>query len=246
MNGENLTWAILAVALVTTLIGLIVARRRRVYLRPIAAYTALPLLAADAVEGAKRLHFSMGSSAVGSTSTVAALASAGVIYQMAKRLAVSPRTPLVTLSDPVTLALAQDTLRRAYVYRQTMPYFRPSAAAWFPHGDRSLVFAAGAASLANDADVSSSVLLGRFGAEMALLGEGALRRDQGMVAHSDYLEGQAIAFVQANDVLLGEELYAGAAYLSGRPVEQGSVLALDVLRWLVILGILAYALQTAL
>jgi hypothetical protein len=91
--------------------------------------------------------------------------------------------------------------------------------------------------------VYSSVLLGRFGFEIALLGEGALRHDQALIAHSDLVEGQAVAFAQADHLLIGEELYAGAAYLGGRPLERGGLIALDVLRWLVILGIVVAALQ---
>ena len=123
--------------------------------------------------------------------------------------------------------------------------YRSNAAAWYPQGPRSLAFAAGVSSLAADADVDSSVLLGRFGYEMALIGEGALRHSQRLIAHSDLVEGQAIAFAQADQVLVGEELYAGAAYLDGTAFEQGSVFALDVLRWLAIMGILVAAIQAA-
>lgn len=245
MNNAELTWVLLAVALAATLAGRILLARRRLFLRPIPAYQVLPAQAADAVESSNRIHFSMGSSALGESSTLSALAAAEVIYRLSERLAVSRQTPLVTLSQPLTLPLAQDTLRRAYEFRQNMPHYRSSAAAWYPQGARSLTFAAGAASLAADANAHSNVMLGRFGVEMALLGESALRHDQGVIAHSDLPEGQAVAFVQAEQALLGEELYVGPAYLNGSPLERGGVVALDVLRWLVILGIIVTAVQAA-
>ena len=46
-------------------------------------------------------------------------------------------------------------------------------------------------------------------------------------------------------MLLGEELYVGPAYLDGSALEWGGVFALDVLRWLIILGILLAALEAA-
>jgi hypothetical protein len=244
MDNSELTWIVLAIALVATLIGRIMVRRRALTVRPIPAYIVLPETAADAVESDNRVHFSMGSSGVGSAGTVSALVSAEVIYRMSERLAINPRMPLVTLSDPLTLPLAQDTLRRAYESRGRLASFRSAAAAWFPQGGRSLAFAAGASSLAADADVYSSILLGRYGFEMALLGESALRHDQTLIAHSDLVEGQAIAFAQADHVLIGEELYVAPAYMGDGLLAQGGVIALDFLRWLVIAGIVVAALQS--
>jgi hypothetical protein len=245
MNNSALTPYVLLIALVATIAGMALARRRKLLLRPLPAYVVLPELAADAVESAYLVHFSLGSSAVGEASTLSALASAEVVYRMVERLAVSRRTPLITLSNPLTLPLAQDTLRRAFEYRQQLPTYRSSAAAWYPQGPRSLAFAAGIASLAADVDVSSNVALGRFGIELAVLGESALRHDQALLAHSDLLEGQAVAVAQAEQVLLGEELYVGPAYMSGKPFDFGGVVALEVLRWLVILGIVLAAIQAA-
>ena len=243
IDHAALIWSLVAIAFAAMLAGRFIVRRFRPYMRPIPAYERLPVLAADAVESAQRIHFSLGSSAIGETSTVAALVSAEIVYRLAERLAISRQMPLVTLSNPMTLPLAQDTLRRAYEYRRTMDRYRSSAAAWYPQGPRSLAFAAGVASLAADADVESHIVLGRFGPELALIGEGALRHEQGMIAHSDLVEGQAVAFAQADELLIGEELYVGPGYLNGTALERGSVFAQDMLRWLVILGIVLVALQ---
>lgn len=244
MNNAELTWVLLAIAFAATIAGRFVVRRFKPRFRAIPAYAVLPELAADAVESDNRIHFSMGSSALGSASTISALASAEVIYRMSERLAISRQSPLITLSDPMTLPLAQDTLRRAYEYRQNIDYYRRTAAMWYPAGPRSLAFAAGVASLAADYDVDSSIILGRFGVELAFIGESAMRRDQALIAHSDLVEGQAVAYVQADQVLLGEELYAGPAYMNGNALEKGGLIALDTLRWLTILGIIVAALQS--
>jgi hypothetical protein len=246
INNTGLTLAVLAMAFAATMMGRFIARRFSLRHRPILAYAVLPEMAADAVESNYRLHFSMGSSALGETSTISALVSAEIIYRMAVRLAISHQTPLITTSSTMTLPLAQDTLRRAFEYRQNAAFYHSSAAAWYPQGARSMVFAAGVASLSADKDAASNVLLGRFGYEAAWIGESALRYDQGLIMHSDLVEGQALAYAQADHVLLGEELYVGPAYLNGTELEHGGVFALDVLRWLVILGILAIALQAAL
>lgn len=246
MNDSDLIIILLTLAFSATLIGALIARRVPVTLRPIRAYHSLPLIAADAVESAQRVHISFGSSAVGESGTVSALASAEIAYLLAERLAISPYPPLITLSQGTTLPLAQDTLRRAYEFRRRAETFRATRAIWYPQGRRSLAFAAGASAHAADSDAFSSVLLGRFGTELALFGESALRHDQSLIAHSDNLGGQAIAYAQADFPLIGEELYAGPAYLTRRPLHLGTVVALDVLRWTVIMAILFTALQAAL
>ncbi len=246
INDAGLIWVIVALVFAFTLAGRFVVRRFTVRFRPIAAYDALPNVAADAVESAKRLHFSFGSSTLGDSTTITTLASAEIMYRMAERVAMGRQTPLVTLSNPLTLPLAQDTLRRAYEYRQNMPYYRSNAAAWFPQGSRALTFAAGVAAFAADYDVDSNLVMGKFDYELALIAESALRYDQGLIAHSDRVEGQAIAYAMADQALIGEELYVGPAYLNGTALERGGILAQEVLRWLVILAILAIALQAAL
>lgn len=240
INNADLTLVLLAIAFAATMAGRFIVRRFTVHFRRIPAYERLTLLAADAVESDLKLHFSLGEGALGSTSTISALTAAEVAYRIAERAATGEQPQLITLSSPITLPLAQDTLRRAYETRHKLGVWRSRWAAWYPPG---LTFAAGAASLASDRAVDHSVLLGRFGAELAYLGEGALRADQGLIAHSDRLEGQAIAYAQADRALLGEELYAGPAYLNGSALQRGGLIALETLRWLVILAIIVEALM---
>lgn len=246
MGNSEITFILLVVALAGTLGGRLLMRRLTLHLRPIAAFSELPVLAADAVESNIGIHFGLAGNAVGDASTLNALAAAEIIFRLSRRLVISDQSPLVTVSDPTTLPLAQDTLRRAYEYRHRLPAFRSHAAAWYAQGPHSLAYAAGAASLSADADATSNVLLGRFGYELALLGESSLRHDQRLIAHSDLVEGQAVAYVQADRALIGEELYAGTAYMSPRRIDQGSIIALDLLRWIIIIGMVIWALQAAL
>jgi len=246
MNEPEITVALLALALAATFAGRWFVRRFGLHFRPIAAYRALGVLGADAVESDERVHLSFGGGDLGRSGTISTLAAAELFYRVAERLAVSPKSPVITLADAVTIPLAQDTLRRAYEYRQNLASYRAGMAAWFPEGARSAAFGAGAAAFAADYDVASGVLLGRFGAEMAFLGEAALRYDQELIAHSDLIEGQAVAFAQADEILVGEELYVGAGYLGGTALERGGIVALDVLRWVIVGAILVLALEAAL
>jgi len=224
---------------VLTVAGTLLLRRRRLAVRTIPAFRTMPTAVDEAIESDRGLHISWGDAGVGGQSTLTALAGAQVVHALTERAAIGDRSPTVTMSDPLGLALAQDTLRRAYAARGLPNRFRATSAAWLPSGPGSLAFAAGAASLASDDNVSANVLIGRFGIEMIVIAEMGARRDIIQVAGSDTrLEGQAVAYVISETPMLGEEMFAGGAYLSRDPVSLGGLLAQDVLRWLMILFIL--------
>lgn len=217
-------------------------RSRTIQLRTIPAYQSLPRALDATVETGKALHFSLGGSAVRDESTLSALAGAEVLYHVAERAAISDAPTLVTLSDPVTLGLAQDVLRQAYKARNRLDKYRPTSAEWYPQGPSSLAFAAGAGTALLDASVMTNVLVGRFGPELALLAENALRTNQTIIAQSDQIEGQAVAYAITPTPLIGEELYVGGAYLSDSRVARGGAAALDVLRYLTVILIFLAAL----
>jgi hypothetical protein len=234
MSDSVLVAVVVVAALALTLFGGVLLRRWRLSLRPIRAYAALPTLVDEAIESDRTVHVSFGNAGVGAETTLTALVGAEALATLAERAAIGERSPLVTVSDPLGLALAQDTLRRGYAARGALARFNRLAATWLPQGPGSLAFAAGAASLASDEGCSANVLIGRFGAEMIVIGEMGARRGATQVAGSDLLEGQAVAFATSEMPLIGEEMFVGGAYLSDDPVKRGGVLAQDALRAAVI------------
>jgi len=217
-------------------------RARTINLRDLPAYDTLPGMLGETVEAGKAVHVSFGGSAVREESTLSALASAELLYQVAERVVIGDQSTLVTLSDPLTLTLAQDTLRRAYKVRGRAANYRPIRAQWYPQGPSSLAFAAAAGIAIVDEPISANVLLGRFGPELMLIAENAQRTNQRIVAQSDQIEGQAVAYAISQTPLIGEELYVGGAYLTRTPVLLGGVAALDALRAIVVVLIFLAAL----
>jgi hypothetical protein len=241
-------WLLLTAAFSALSIGTVVSRRRRIpfSLRRIEAYRTMPLNVDGAVESNQRIHFSVGGAAVGQSSTLTALAGLSTMYILAERQAFASNVPIITLTDPITLAIAQDMLRRAYLSRNNLKTYQANTVIWYPQSERSLAFGAGAATLIRTRDVSGNILLGEFGPELAFIGEASIRRDTFFVGHSTRLEGQAIAYAQSDNPLIGEELFVGNAYLTPEnPSNMGSVMAMDVLRWVIIAAIILVALVNA-
>ncbi len=244
-----LTVLVLLLTFVLLTLGSQVVRRQgrvKLPLRRIAAYQALPSVTSEAVESERPIHVSFGGSGLGAESTISALAVSDLLYPMAERAAIASRAPLITMSDPTSLGLAQGTLLRAYERRGKRANFHASAARWYPQGPRSLAMAAGVGVALAEEDATLSVAAGRFGPELAFIGEAAIRYDQMFFGHSDQLDGQAVAWVMSDAPLIGEELYMAGAYLPARPsaLHLGQVLAQEGLRLLAIVAILLVAVVT--
>jgi hypothetical protein len=229
------TLIILLALVVSVIVTQFIRRRKEAFpMRRIAAYESLPVLVGAAIEGGRPLHVSFGSAGLGGSNTPLTLASAELLYQVVQRNLVG--STIVTVSDPSALPLAYGTLRRAYATRRER--LGNSSVQWYPAGTRSLAFAAALTGVLADEKVSGSILVGNFGAEMALILASAARRRQASIAGSIDLDGQAVAYAMSDYPLIGEEIFVAGAMLGGSASERSSVVTLDVLRWLLILGIL--------
>jgi hypothetical protein len=236
----------MAVSVVTT--QFIRRRRNLVALRRIPAYDALPLAIGEAIESNRPVHVSFGSTGLGGTSTLLTLATGELFYQVAERAAIGTTAPILTVSDPTAIPLGQDMLRRAYRSRGLLSRYPRGSVRWYPSGPRSLAFAAALTATLGDDRVASNILVGSFGPELALVAETAIRRDQTLIATSVELEGQAVAYAMSGEPLIGEEVFTAGAYLDSTPSHVAALVAQDLLRLLLILGILlptAFAVRDA-
>ena len=87
--------------------------------------------------------------------------------------------------------------------------------------------------------VSSNLLIGNFGPEAALIMDAADQKGVYTLAASDALSAQSVFYALSEDPLVGEELFAIPAYLQAGAVYRASLSVQDVLRWLVILLLIA-------
>lgn len=232
-------YAILMIALLLTVISAV--RARTIALRAVPAYRHLQNTLGAAVESGRSVHISLGSSALLDESALTALAGAELLYQAAARASGGDLPVTASTTDPVTLRLAHDRLQRAYRLRNRLDAFKPTLARWYPSGTFSLALAAGVGAALLDEEGGLALLCGRFGAELALIADTAIRYDRDLLPHSTQIEGQAVAYATSATPLLGEELFVGAAYLEPTPLHIGGVAAQDALRYLVVIALIALA-----
>jgi hypothetical protein len=86
-------------------------------------------------------------------------------------------------------------------------------------------------------NASSHILIGNFGPEVGLLIQAAEQQRAFTLAASDALPAQAVLYATSGEMLIGEELYAIPAYLNAGTVHTASLRLQDILRWLIIAGI---------
>jgi hypothetical protein len=89
--------------------------------------------------------------------------------------------------------------------------------------------------------VSTDVLMGDFGPEVGLLTEAAERENAMLIAATSDPTSQSILFASTNEPLVGEELFAAPAYIGNDSAQRASLQVQDILRWLIILALLAAA-----
>ncbi len=214
-------------------------KKRLPPLRPIDAFQRLWKAIGIAVEDGTRLHVSVGRGSVDGVESASAFAGLHVLARIMRIVSICDRHPVVSAGEGALSILARDTLKRAYADLGQSAQYHPSAGRLT--GITPFSFAAGGMSIVADEDVSANVLIGHFGPEVALIIEAGERNGNLTLAGTDSLPGQAVLYAAAQEPLIGEEVFAGGAYLQSGGMHRASLQAQDVMRWLLIGLILAGA-----
>ncbi|MDE2821587.1 MAG: hypothetical protein OXI40_17785 [Chloroflexota bacterium] len=204
-------------------------RARRLSLQAAPGFPRLSGWLREAIEAGKPLHLSFGSAGIDRDNAAVAAAEAELFYHIIKAARAGDVAPVISTSSAATIPLCQDTIRRAWAGDD-----RRARAQWFPGGARSMAFAAGLTATMGVEDPAAHILAGSFGPELALILDSADRQGQGSFAVSDQLEGNAIAFAMADEVLIGEQLFSAAAWLSPESTARIDASVQDVWRGLLI------------
>jgi hypothetical protein len=234
----NLTALGLLILAGLLLLGFFVLRRRSpAALRRIEAYETLNHAVGLAVENGTRLHFSLGRGELYAARGASALAGLAMVRRLSERTSVSDNPPVVTSGEASLAILSQDTLQSGYRAAGAEDQYRFTTGRLA--GLTPFSYAAGTIPTIHDENVSTNVFIGAFGPEAALLTEAAERQNSTLVAASDNLAAQSIFYASSQEPLIGEELFAAGAYVGAGAAHEASLHVQDILRWLIILGILA-------
>jgi len=233
--------ALMLVVLLVFLFFLLFADRRvrlgfRPTLRPLPGFALLDGFVGQAVETGRTLHVSMGTKGIGGASTADTMAGLMALERLAEQAVATGLKLVITVSDPSLLPIAQDTLRRAYEGRGYPQGYDPEHLRYI--APDAIAYTAGVMGILEREDVVANAMIGGFGDEFLLMGESGARKGIQQVGGASSLETLPFVYVSMDEALLGEEIYAGGAYLSSKPSHLGSLLAQDWLRSAIILAII--------
>ncbi len=236
--------AIIGFVTIALVAGLIVLfswmfRKTKPHWREIPVIQALKKQVGLAVEDGSRLHLSIGRSDLLTPESMAAVSALSSFQKIARNTLQGDEPPVISAGDSTLAVLAQDTLKSASVPEFENPEIfilqgRLSGLTPFS-------YAAGLMDEITHPNVSSNVFIGHYGAEIGLLTARAEHNGQFIMAASDDLASQAVAYASVPDPLIGEELYALSAYVGDTPVHNASLRVQDLLRWFIVLALLTGA-----
>jgi hypothetical protein len=236
---------ILLVALLFTgFILMFISQARKgkpLYVRPLAGINAVDDAIGRATEMGKPILYILG---LGTAGDIATIAGFTILSRVARRTAEYQTKVIVPVQDPVVLAVAQETVRTAYLEAGRPDQYNPDSIFFVTSMQFPYVAAVNGIMLRERP--ATNFYMGVFYAESLILAE------TGNIAGSIQISGtdqtaQLPFFVAATDyTLIGEELYAASDYLSQEPVQLGTLKAQDWTKALVMLFIIAGAIAMTL
>jgi len=233
---------LIGLAFILTFFGLIVfftladRERAKIQLRVIPAFNKLQRAIGLAVEAGSRLHISIGRGNLTGSESAASFVGINILERLTRSASTSDNPPVVTTGNAALAILMRDTLRGTYRDIGISEQYDPAIGQLV--GFTPFSYAAGTMSLIRDEKASAHILLGHFGSEVALITDAGERSGDLTLAGTDNLPAQAILYATAQEPLIGEEIYAGGAYLGANKMHTASLKTQDAIRWLLVAVIL--------
>ena len=206
---------------------------RELYVRPLSGINAVDDAIGRATEMGKPILFILG---LGTAGDIATIAGFTILARVARRTAEYQTKVLVPVQDPVVLAVAQETVRTAFLEAGRPDQYNPDNVFYVTALQFPYVAAVNGIMLREKP--ATNFYCGKFYAESLILAETGNIAGSIQISGTDEI-GQLPFFVAATDyTLIGEELYAASAYLSQEPVQLGTLKAQDYTKAVAMLIIL--------
>ncbi len=223
---------LVAVGVFMALVLVLVERARRgadLFIRRIAGLEAVEEAVGRATEMGRPILYVPGLDPMDEVATVAAI---DILGQVAKKAGEYETKLVCPNRDPIVMAVAQQVVREAYasvgkphLYQDENVYYVTFS---------QFGYAAAVAGYMVRERPATNFFIGKFYAESLVLAETGNATGAIQIAGTDS-DAQLPFFISACDyTLIGEELYAGAVYLSRRPLLLGALKAQDYAKILIL------------
>lgn len=202
-------------------------------MRHIAGLDVISEAIGRATELGRPVHFSPGIGGITNDAAPQTFAALSLLGYVANLTAKYDTALIVTIRAGVVYPLADETVRISYVnagkaesYNQNMVQFI---------SDQQFAYAAGVMGIFARERIAANIMMGAFWAESLLFAEAGSQAGAIQVAGTANMTEIPNFIVGCDYTLIGEELYAGGAYLSQNPVQLGSIRAQDIIKLTIVI-----------
>jgi hypothetical protein len=207
---------------------ILVARKRQLFIRRIPGLSAVDEAVGRATEMGRPITFSLGLGGL-DIITLQALAIAMHVIRMAIRFG---NRVILTMADSTMLAVADEAVREAYATEGRPESYREDDVRFL--SDRQFAYATAMVGIINRERAASNFMFGTFFAEALILAEAGNQVGAIQVAGTPSTT-QVPFFIAACDyTIIGDEYYAGTAFLTREPVLLGSLVGQDYSKMLLL------------
>jgi hypothetical protein len=221
-----------AVIVFMGLVIILVERARRgatLFIRRIAGLEAVEEAVGRATEMGRPILYCPGLDPMDEVATVAAI---DILGQVAKKAGEYETKLVCPNRDPIVMAVAQQVVRESYASVGKPHLYQDENVFYVTYSQFG--YAAAVAAYMVRERPATNFFMGKFYAESLVLAETGNATGAIQIAGTD-ADAQLPFFISSCDyTLIGEELYAGAVYLSRRPLLLGALKAQDYAKIIII------------
>lgn len=221
-------------------IGVLLATQKgkmRPKIRRIPALDSIEEAVGRATEMGRPVHFTTGYGEITTSTAPQTFASFAVLEHVVGLTAKYNTQLIVSIKSAESFPLTQELVRQAYLAAGKPDMFKEDTVRFI--STAQFAWAAGVLGIFNREKVAANIMIGYFMAESLLFAEGGAQVGAIQVAGTGNL-AQTAFFVAACDyTLIGEELYAGGAYLSQDLKQIGSLGGQDYVKLVTMAFIIA-------
>ncbi|MCL5038870.1 MAG: hypothetical protein M1299_03430 [Firmicutes bacterium] len=224
----GMMWDAIFVVLLFVAIGVMIQRARAGLpipaIRKLAGLDAIDEAIGRATEMGRPVHFSPGMSGF----TAVTYAGLAVLSQVAKKAAQYDTRLLVTNRQPLVQPVAQEVVKQAYLEAGRPDAYNPDDVRYL--SDAQFSYTVAVMGLYQREKPAANILYGYWMAEALILAEAGAQTGAIQIGANTNTFQIHFFIVTMDYVLIGEEMFAAAAYMSKEPVLTGTVVGQDMFK----------------